>query len=45
MNDKPGSGTNEERSTLPARFGRAIFFLCGGLLMSILVSCACGPVR
>jgi len=30
---------------LQLRFGRALFFTCGGLLLSILVSCACGPVR
>jgi hypothetical protein len=31
--------------TLTERAGRILFLFGGGLLMSVLVSCACGPVR
>lgn len=30
---------------LGERAGRILFLFGGGLLMSVLVSCACGPVR
>ena len=29
----------------PERFGRILFLFGVGLLLSVLVSCACGPVR
>jgi hypothetical protein len=34
-----------EASGLNERVGRILFLFGGGLLMSVLVSCACGPVR
>jgi hypothetical protein len=40
MNDTPKP--TDSRSL---RVGRALFLVAGGLLLSILVSCACGPVR
>ena len=27
------------------RFGRILFLFGGGILLSVLVSCACGPVK
>lgn len=34
-----------EQGSIQSRLGRALYFACTGLLLSILVSCACGPVR
>jgi hypothetical protein len=43
-NDAPRDEPSRNEAT-QARIGRALFLVCGGLLLSILVSCACGPVR
>jgi hypothetical protein len=47
MNDNHATRHDLPREEAPtqARIGRALFLVCGGLLLSILVSCACGPVR
>ena len=44
-NDTARHGPPREEAPTQARIGRALFLVCGGLLLSILVSCACGPVR
>jgi hypothetical protein len=44
-NDAPRHEPSRDEAPTQARIGRALFLVCGGLLLSILVSCACGPVR
>ena len=47
MNDRP-EPTVEQPSPGPTRaetVGRTLFLLAGGVLLSVLVSCACGPTR
>jgi hypothetical protein len=45
MSDKPLRTSESTGPDLQARVGRVLFFISGGLLLGILVSCACGPVR
>lgn len=49
MNDMPKrdgiSGGPDKARTRVESAGRLMFLLAGGLLLSVLVSCACGPVR
>ena len=43
MKESPKHSTKENSAS--ERGSRIFLFLAGGLLLSILVSCACGPVR
>ena len=49
MNQHPESDPSEaEKSPATSRgegVGRLLLLIAGGILMSVLVSCACGPVR
>lgn len=41
----PSNGPQRQAISSAERASRIFLFLAGGLLLSILVSCACGPVR
>ena len=47
--NRPEATSNPERpeakSVRPERVGKVLYFLASGLLVSFMVSCACGPVR
>jgi hypothetical protein len=48
MNETPShddAKSPETASTRVETAGRVLFLLGGGVLLSVLVSCACGPVR
>jgi hypothetical protein len=48
MNETPAHDdpkSPETPSTKVETAGRVLFLLGGGVLLSVLVSCACGPVR
>jgi hypothetical protein len=48
MNETPArdrTKSPETKSTRMETAGRLLFLVGGGVLLSVLVSCACGPVR
>jgi hypothetical protein len=48
MNESPETSDAEVASRESSRaesIGRVLFLLAGGVLLSVLVSCACGPTR
>ena len=44
-NDELNDVKTAESSGRMESAGRLLFLLAGGVLLSVLVSCACGPVR